>query len=63
MTMESLYKVDIRISLQRYLREAAKKSYFLSGPATKALAPPPGLVAIGTFSLTLFFFSLSGIPV
>ena len=32
------------------VREAAKKSYFLSGPATKAFTPPPlGLVAIGFF--------------
>ena len=30
-------------------KEAAKKSYFLSGPATKAFNPPPlGLVAVGT---------------
>ena len=34
------------------LREAAKKSSFLSGPATKTFTPP-GLVTIGTFFLTL----------
>ena len=41
------------------LREATKKVYF-SGPATKALPPPPSLVAIGFFwtkiSLKRFFF-------
>ena len=36
------------------IREAAKKSSFLCGPATKAFSPPPlGLVALGTFFLTL----------
>ena len=31
------------------LREAAKKFFFLNGPATKAFTtPPPGLVAVET---------------
>ena len=34
--------------------KSEKKSSFLSGPASKAFSPPPlGLVAIGTFFLTI----------
>ena len=35
------------------LREAAKKVLFLVARPLRPLAPPPGLVAIGTFFLTL----------
>ena len=50
---------------QVFLREAAKKRYFLSGPATKPLPPPPHLLISveGPLKNKQVFWRLSEVPI
>ena len=53
-TLSSCFRAITEVIVSFMVREAAKKAFFL-------VAPPPGLVAIGTFFLTLkknYFFPL-----